>query len=38
MLRTLGVGDSDSGVEDDNTSENTGRQPAWEDDDDQGIR
>lgn len=39
MLRNLGVGDNDSGVEDGYTSEETLRQPAWEDDtDDPGIK
>lgn len=39
MLRNLGVGDNDSGVEDGYTSEESPRQPAWEDDtDDPGIK
>lgn len=38
MLRNLGMGDSDSGVEDGYMSDTSTRNPAWEDDDDQGIR
>lgn len=37
MLRNLGVGDSDSGVEDSISADEAGRQPAWEDEDDLGI-
>lgn len=37
MLRNLGVGDNDSGVEDSLSADESGRQPAWEDEDDLGI-
>ncbi|XP_014277897.1 U3 small nucleolar RNA-associated protein 18 homolog [Halyomorpha halys] len=37
MLRNLGVGDNDSGVEDSLSADEVGKQPAWEDEDDLGI-